>query len=229
MLQAFMHWLGFGLCHQLPDRSFFGGGVQLPVCARDTGIYIGFCLSLGLIALLHRGERPREFPTAWGWTAMVLMISSMAVDGGSQSLGVHSSTNELRLITGLASGFAIAMLVVPMLNDTLWRSSQARRVLDPLWRLGVWLVALPVSYVAVMWGGPLLGVGYPILVAFAILFTLVCVNLVMICLMPWFDRKASRLIDVWPAALLGLVVSLLEVWLAGLLRYGLIALAARFS
>jgi uncharacterized membrane protein len=229
MLQASMHWLGFGLCHQLPERSFFGGGVQAPVCARDTGIYIGFCVALALIALLHRPERRRGFPTVWGWIAFSLMIGSMALDGGTQLVGLRASTNELRLMTGLLSGFAIAMLLAPMLNDTLWRASSSRQVLDPPWRLGVFLGAVPVMYVIVWWGAPLLGIWYPILVAVAVLATLTCVNMVMICITPWFERKAVRFVDAWPAVLASLVLALLEIWLAGLLRLGLIALATRIS
>jgi uncharacterized membrane protein len=41
------------VCHQLPDRSFHFAGVQMPVCARCTGLYvsgaIGACAgSIGL-------------------------------------------------------------------------------------------------------------------------------------------------------------------------------------
>jgi uncharacterized membrane protein len=229
VIQSFMHWLGFGLCHQLPERSFFGGGVQLPVCARDTGIYIGFCVALVVIWLLHRPERPREFPTTWGWVAFTLMVGSMALDGGTQLIGLRSSTNELRLITGLLCGFAIAMLMAPMLNDSVWRLSNNRRVLDPAWRLGVFVAVVPVVYVVVWWGAPALGIGYPVLAAAAVIATLVSVNMVMVCLTPWFDRKAARLIDAWPAALVALALTFAEVWLAGLLRLGLVALVTRAS
>ena len=224
-----MHWLGFGLCHQIPARSFFGGGVQLPVCSRDTGIYVGFCVSLMLIALLHRPERPREFPSVWGRIAFSLMIGSMAVDGITENIGLRSTTNELRLITGLLCGYALGMLLVPMLNDSIWERSHPRRVLDPLWRLGVWLLTVPVMYAEIWWGGPLIGVGYPILVAVAVVATLTSVNLVMVCLAPWFERKASRLIDAWPAILVALGFTFLEVWLSGMLRSALIALASRIS
>jgi uncharacterized membrane protein len=229
VLQAYMHWLGFGLCHQLPERSFFGGGVQLPVCARDTGIYIGFCVSLALIALLHRPERPSELPSTWGWTAFVLMVGSMAVDGGTEYAGLRPTTNDLRLITGLATGYALAMLVAPLLNDSLWQHADVQRVLDPVWRLGAWLLTLPVVYVAVWFGGPGLGVGYPVLVSVAVVATLTCVNMVIVCLTPWFDRKAARLRDAWPAMLAGLALTFAEVWFAGLLRTALVMLASRIS
>lgn len=229
MLESALHWLGFGLCHQLPERSFFGGGVQVPVCARDTGIYVGFCAALVLLWLLHRPKRPNGFPGTAGWIAFGLLVGSMALDGGTQYLGLRSSTNALRLITGILSGFAIAMLIAPMLNDCVWRRSDNVPVLAPAWRLGVFLTAAPIVYASVWWGAPVLGVAYPVLVGVAVLVTLVCVNLVMVCITPWFERKANTLRDVWPAALVALIVALLEVWLAAMLRYGLVGLVERVS
>ncbi len=229
MLQSFMNWLGFGLCHQLPERSFSGGGVQLPVCARDTGIYVGFVVAMFLISALHRPDRPRELPSPAGWVAFALMVGSMAIDGLTQYAGFRLSTNELRLMTGLLTGFGVAMLLVPMLNDCVWRTASRVRVLDPLWRLATFIAAVPVVYAVVWWGGPWLGAAYPVLVALAVLATLTSVNMVLVCITPWFERKAVRFIDIWPAALVSLALSLLEVWLAAQLRYGLLALAARFS
>jgi|SRR5687768_2914653 len=48
---AFVYAAGSVICHQLPERSFFLDGRQLPVCARCTGLYLagaagvlGWCL-----------------------------------------------------------------------------------------------------------------------------------------------------------------------------------------
>ena len=37
---AFVYAAGSIICHQLPERSFFVDGRQLPVCARCTGLYL---------------------------------------------------------------------------------------------------------------------------------------------------------------------------------------------
>jgi uncharacterized membrane protein len=38
-LSALVYAAGAVVCHQRPERSFMAAGVQLPVCARCTGIY----------------------------------------------------------------------------------------------------------------------------------------------------------------------------------------------
>jgi uncharacterized membrane protein len=229
VIQSFLHWLGFGLCHQLPERSFFGGGTQVPVCARDTGIYVGFLISLVLISALHKGDRPREFPAPAGWVAIALMIGAMAVDGLTQLVGLRTSTNDLRLITGLLAGYAIGAVLMPMLNDEFWRTGSRERVLFPGWRLAAWLATVPLSFVAIRYGAPFLGLGYPLLVAATIVATLTAVNLVMVCLTPPFERKADRITDAWAAILIAVGMSFMEIWLSGLLRLWLESMAARFS
>ena len=227
VIQSFLHWMGYGLCHQLPERSFFGGGVQAPVCARDTGIYFGVLISLALISALHQGRRPREFPPRITWIAIALMIGAMALDGGTEYAGLRSTTNELRLITGLMAGFAIGAIITPMLNDELWLEAARERVLDTPEKLVAWLAAVPASYAVIYWLLPFLGVGYPILVAVAIVGTLTAINLIMVCMFPMFERRASRLWQAWGALLVGVGLSFLEIWLSGLLKGALLALAAR--
>jgi len=77
-------------CHQRPDRSFFIGGRQVPICARCLGILIGsalvplYCHDLFLATVF---------------------ITAMMLDGATQALHLRESRNWLRLITGV--GFAV--------------------------------------------------------------------------------------------------------------------------
>lgn len=226
MLDGFMQWLGFGLCHQLPERSFIAGGLQLPVCARDTGIYIGFAVSLAVVALLHGRSRPTGFPHPRTWLVMAVFVGLMAWDGITSYAGLRETTNDLRLFTGLAAGFAMAVVVAPILNDELWRTASRERVLEPIWRLAVWVAVLPVSYLIIRSGGPLLGIGYASITAAAIIFTLSCVNLIVVAMLPTFDRRAESLFDLVPAIVIAVIIAVVEIWLAGILRQLLLGVIA---
>jgi len=225
MLDAFLQWLGLGLCHQIPARSYFGGGVQAPVCVRDTGIYVGFVIAFVLIALLHRGERPTGFPKAFVWAAMGLFLIFMGWDGVTSYGGFRETTNQIRLLSGLGVGFSVAAILVPMLNDEVWRSAGSGRVLDPAWRFAAWLLAVPASYAMVEVLGPLIGIGFPLLIAACILITLTSINLVIVAMFPAFGRKGTNLRSLAAPLLIALAISFAEIFLAGQLRLALDALA----
>jgi len=228
MLEAALHWLGFGLCHQLPARSFFAGGYQLPVCARDTGIYLGFVVALLVAAFLDRGRRRTGMPPAWLLGVGFAAVALLGWDGVTSYMGLRPTTNLIRLATGAGTGFAIALVIVPLLNAQLWKRRSAERLLAaPLEGLA-WCVAAPVTFAATLWGGPMLGVGYPLLVSAAILVTFTAVNLVLVSLVPRFERSFGRLRDAWPAVLLALALTLVEIGGADWLRLALLSFIARF-
>src|SRR5436853_7813546 len=75
-----LRWLDSGICAQLPTHSFYPGGQRLPLCARNTGIYLGFMVTL--LALYGSGRgRVQRLPS---WPIVVVLIGgvlSMVVDG----------------------------------------------------------------------------------------------------------------------------------------------------
>jgi uncharacterized membrane protein len=95
------------LCHQMPTRSLFFDGIQMPVCARDTSIYIA--TALGLLFFRAKGFGAKEFKINYVLT--VLLFLPTAVDGFTQLFGWRESTNELRLITGFPYGIGYAYLI----------------------------------------------------------------------------------------------------------------------
>lgn len=224
MLESAMHWLGFGLCHQLADRSFVAGGVQLPVCARDTGLYVGFAVSLALIALLERGRRRSEMPPAWLLGIGTAAVAVMLWDGVTSYLGLRETTNLLRLATGLGAGFALPLVVVPMLDSEMWADPGGGRVLGGRGQGLVWLAAAPVTFAALVWGAPLLGAGYAVVTAVCVIVTFSAVNLVVVALLPRFGGSVSRLRDAWPALLIATAVTVVELALAAWLRLALLSL-----
>lgn len=227
MFDTVMHWIGFGLCHQLPARSFVAAGHQLPVCARDTGIYIGFMVSVAVMALLDRRRHRSGLPPMWLMAIGVALVAAMGWDGVTEYAGLRATTNLIRLATGLGTGFALALVVVPILNAELWRSNGAGRVLGSVREGAIWLVALPVTFAATYWGAPHLGIVYPALVAACVLGTFATVNLVIVSMVPAFERRAERARDLVPAIGVALLVTAAELAGAAALRLALLRLLTR--
>jgi uncharacterized membrane protein len=223
MLQALLHWLGYGLCHQLPARSFFAAGYQLPVCARDTGIYFGVVASLGVIALVDRGRRSSGMPRPWVLTLAAALFAFMVWDGVTSYAGLRTTTNDLRLITGLCAGFPLGLVLAPLLNSQLWRKRSEGPVLGAAWQVAVWAAAIPLAFMFLRYAAPFLGAAYPLATAAAILMTFTAVNLVVVLLAPHFERRAEHLRDVWLAVLIALSGTLVEIAALAWLRVVLLS------
>lgn len=96
-------------CHQLPERSFFFRGYQFPVCARCTGIMIGYLFSIVYCMICPR-------LSIW---IILLLIIPMAVDGLLQYYSNYTSNNKKRLITGFLSGFGFIQLAKTIILSIL--------------------------------------------------------------------------------------------------------------
>jgi len=88
-------------------------GYKLPVCARDIGIYFGMLLGGFLLPFLL-GVKRTEIPNKW---LFVIALIPMALDGGTQLIGLRESTNFLRIITGAIVGVAMPFYIIPILNE----------------------------------------------------------------------------------------------------------------
>lgn len=84
-------------CHQKAERSFFIHGYQCPVCARCSGLYIGY--GFGILLWM----RSITLPLA----VYVLFMLCMLSDWGLQAADILPSTNARRFLTGLLCGIAV--------------------------------------------------------------------------------------------------------------------------
>jgi len=84
----------FVACHRIPERSFFYKGKQFPVCARCTGMLLGY-LTFPLYVL--------HIFAANIFISIALNIPAY-IDGITQAASLRESNNALRVITGILSG-----------------------------------------------------------------------------------------------------------------------------
>ncbi len=119
------------MCHQLPGRSFYAFGAQMPVCARDVGIYGGMLLGALAFPFVF-GMRSTKLLPLWIFIGTMIPIG---IDGGVQLvsgyfplplIGVYESTNPLRLATGLLMGIVMSLYAIPLLNG-VWQGYMKER------------------------------------------------------------------------------------------------------
>lgn len=142
-----------GICAQAPTHSFFPAGQQLPLCARNTGIYVGF--SCTVLTLLAAGRlRAARLPVLPVAIVLGFAVAVMATDGFNSLLldlrlpHLYQPHNLLRLGTGLGTGLAMAAFLVPVANGLIWREDDARSSLASFGQLGIVLPVLALAFFA---------------------------------------------------------------------------------
>jgi uncharacterized membrane protein len=102
--------LRFIPCHRMPSRSPHWFGRQFPLCYRCLSILIGYlAFPAFLAANLHFSI----------WLGVLLNLP-MLLDGLTQYRKWRSSTNALRVVTGLLSGVGQSMVIA---TCSLWLSA----------------------------------------------------------------------------------------------------------
>ncbi len=89
-------------CHQKAERSFFINKYQFPICARCTGLLLGYFL--GVLIFIFIGEISFIFN--------VIFILIMFIDWFIQHRGIKISNNLRRLFTGSLCGIGVIGVLV---------------------------------------------------------------------------------------------------------------------
>lgn len=219
--------IGYAVCHQIPARSFYAGGRQLPLCARCTGTFLGTLLGFTSLMLLGKGRASYMPPPK----VIVLLASFMmiwAIDGLNSYLALFTNMphlyeprNILRLATGTFHGLTLSIIIYPVFNFTLWKAPTARKVLEDFREL-FGLVILAIFLILTV-QAELDFLLYPlaILSAVAVLVLLTLVNTLIVLVATRQEGQAvtpgDALLPLW----LGFFASLLEIGVIDLLRGGI--------
>jgi uncharacterized membrane protein len=184
-----------GICAQLPTHSFYPGGQRLPLCSRNTGIYLGYTIAFFTLFLTKHG-RAALFPRWPMALIMGLCILALAVDGfNSLFLDLHlphlyQPHNLIRLITGLLTGASMACFLLPVTNTVLWKHMGEQRSVDSWWQMLQLLPLLALAFLAVGTQAAIFLYPVAILSSLGVVIALCLINLTIVVAI---SGKACRL------------------------------------
>jgi uncharacterized membrane protein len=211
------HFIGYGICHQIPERTFFFNGQPMPLCARCSGTYLGALL--GFVGLLIMGRRRAgELPPPRVILMLVGFIVLMGIDGVNSYLSffpaapqLYEPRNLLRLITGSLNGLALSLIVYPVFNFTLWRHTERRRSIEKISEVLLFLPAVALLALIVTSGVWFLLYPLSILSTGGVLVLLTMVNTMIVLIVTQHESLASNWREAIVPIIWGLAVSLLEL------------------
>jgi uncharacterized membrane protein len=209
--------IGFAVCHQLKIRTLSYGGVYLPVCARDTGIYLGFLFAFAYLWATHR-KRQNNLPGLWISLVAIIFVIIMAIDGFTSYLGIRESNNYIRLITGLATGISLPIFIFPILNFQVWETSTDERILKGIWKKTGYYLLPAVLFLMLSINISFFRFFLPAIVAFSIYFSFVTINLLVVTLLPWWNMRAKGVKQLIIPVLVSMALGVGELYAAAYLK-----------
>ena len=119
--------VGYAVCHRIPDRSFFVGGVQVPLCARDPGMFTA-ALATIVVYMVVEPRRFAIFPKLPHALVLVGLFLAWGFDGfnsymllATRQELIYTPQNWLRLVTGAGMGVSLGACVVALFNSAVWK------------------------------------------------------------------------------------------------------------
>ena len=114
LVVALISAVGAVICHQIPERSFFWQGHQLPVCARCTGLYVSGVV--GVLAWLGvktaRGWRRIKVDPRAALRVIAVAAIPTLVTFATGVIGLWDGSNVTRALlaipVGASAGAAVA-------------------------------------------------------------------------------------------------------------------------
>jgi len=225
--------IGYAVCHRLSSHSLFVDGIQFPLCARCTGEFNAAAIALILQGFISR--KKSKLPNRGIIAALVIFFLAFAIDGSNsylallkQSYGsafvkipnLYVTNNVTRVFTGSGMGIAMASVLFPMYNQTIWRVPEDKPALEWL-RFGIL-----VGIVLLFDFGALSDID-AILYFIAILSTLgVLALLTMVFSIVWVmimkqDNAFDHLHQLWLPAVAGLTLAFILILSIDLFRFNL--------
>ncbi len=217
-----LHMVVHGVCAQAHYLAI--GSYNLPLCARNTGIYAGFLATVLYLLVLGR-KRAAKLPplpiTVLFGSAIVLMgidgFNSMALDLGGYNL--YTPRNTLRVASGLGMGMALGTFMLVIFNLSLRYDAQREQRVVRSWAelVGACVVA-GLLYTLLFFAPGWLFYPLAIFSVVGIIAVLFMSNVFVIAMVSGLESRVLKLRQLSRAATIGAVLTAIELALLAGLR-----------
>lgn len=225
--------IGYAVCHRIEVRSFHIGERQLPLCARCTGEFNAAAIALIFLGFVSR--KRSSLPSKGILAVLAAFFLAFAIDGSNSYLyllkqtydgflpqvpNIYIPNNTLRLLTGSGMGIAMASVLYPVVNQTLWREEDERPALT--WKeFGILLGIILLVDLGILSDQPVILYSIAFLSVLGVLALLTMVFSIVWIIIMRQENVFETLKQLWLPATAGLTLTFLIISVIDLLRLSL--------
>jgi len=217
--------IGYAICHRIDGRSLHIGNVQFPLCARCTGIYLGVLVGMGTMLALGR-RRAGGMPKGKIFWVLLGFIGLMGIDGVNSYLTLfpglphlYEPNNNLRAITGMLNGLALAGLMFPVLNQTLWADWEEKSVLGTFRELALMVGVAAVVVALVLTDNAVILYPLALLSVAGVVAILVALNTTILLIVIKRENQVRSLLGAALPLLAGFTLAVIEIGVVDAVRF----------
>lgn len=225
--------VGYAICHRISERSFHIGNRQLPLCARCTGEFFSAAISLLFFSFVS--PKKSGMPNWRIGLPLFIFFLAFGIDGSNSYLYLLKTTapgafdkipnlyipnNTLRLFTGSGMGIALASILYPAFNQSVWKIADREDVLT--WKkLGILVGMVIFVDLAILTESPIVLLPIAILSVLGVLALLIMVFSMVWLLLMRQENSFTSLKEMWMPFLAGTTLAFLMITAIDLLRFKL--------
>lgn len=222
--------IGYAVCHRIDERSFHVFGRQLPLCARCTGEFNAAAVALIFMGFVSR-KRQKMLPKGI-LAVLAVFFVAFGVDGSNSYLyllkqvypgflpqvpNIYIPNNTLRLLTGSGMGLAMAGVLYPVVNQTIWHTTDERPALN--WKeFGGLLGIVLLMDLGILSGQPFVLLPIAFLSVLGVLALLTMIFSIVWVIVMRQENTFDHLKQLWLPATAGLTLTFLMITVIDLLR-----------
>jgi len=227
--------IGYAVCHRISERSFHIGSYQLPLCARCSGMYLG--AMTGLVFQAIAGKRRQKIPHWSIISLLVVFFIAFGIDGANSYLyllkqvspgilpgipNIYVPNNTLRLLTGSGMGLAIAAMLFPAFNQSIWSNGDEKHSALSGWKAFGLLLAIQVILdLLVLTENPIVLYPAAIISVLGVLVLLTMIYTIVWVMIMGQDSKFISLRQLWLPLLAGFTIAMIQTASIDMLRFWL--------
>ncbi len=212
-----------GVCAQIHNVQM--GGLQLPLCARNTGIYSSYLITTIYLLVLGR-NRAGKLPSLPITITLGVFVVIMGIDGINSLLrdlflpNLYVPRNEIRTLTGIGMGSAVAVMLLLILNLALRRDvDREQRVLNGWLELAGALLVNLLAWAAIYGNIALFYWPIAIVAWVGIVGILFFVNLLVAAIAMRYENMVVRWVDLARPGTIALILTTIELGLFSWARF----------